>query len=138
MDDLRARADGGQILNVKHGASELRKDVVCVSGDSEGTLCATPTPDHIVKYYGKRYSMGEVCEMIECYKKKNARVVNPVLRTGIIKSPLDGFELTDEVDIAYVPRFVTIFGARFLAAAIETRNSMGAMAISSIALKGGL
>lgn len=136
MGDLIAGRDELEILYVQHGESVLRKDVLCVSEKLQGTLCATP--DHVVKYFGRRYSMGEVCETIDCYERKNVRVVNPVLRSGIINSPLDGFELTDEVDWDYVPRVVTRVGARFLATAIEARNSMSTFVLSSLMSKSDL
>lgn len=61
--------------------------------------------------------------------------MNPVLRSGVMKSPLEGFELTDEVEWGYIPRIITSGGARLLAVAIDLTNSVRGHLVASIVTK---
>lgn len=109
-----------QVLFMQHSTNVVKKDVLCVKNIMGRILCGTG--DHIVKYFGKRYSMNEVCKFMECYERKDVRVVNPVLKSGVIGSPLEGFELTDEVEWDLLPRIITTVGAWFLRVAIDFGN----------------
>lgn len=128
MGDLKV-GDGGQVVHVQHAERIVKKDVLCVENDQQVALCATR--DHVVRYYGQRHSMSEICEKVECYEKKGVRVVNPLLRFGVVRSPLAGFELTDEVDWVGVPRIMTSVGARLLAIAMDAKNVLANYGIVS-------